>query len=100
MSLASLTDTLRQRILLAPSLGHTAMFDLGGDGVIFWDGRLAPPRVDNEKRDAESTIHINLADLEQMVQGKLSPTMAYMTGKLKVDGALGVAMKLSQLIEE
>ena len=81
-------------------MGHRVKFDLGSDGVIFWDGTVSPPIVDNEAREAETTIGISLADLDSLVAGNLNPTMAYMTGKLKIDGSMGIALKLSQLLED
>ncbi|MFQ5959400.1 MAG: SCP2 sterol-binding domain-containing protein [Alphaproteobacteria bacterium] len=35
-----------------------------------------------------------------MIAGALSPTLAYMTGKLKVAGSMGVAMKVAALLED
>jgi putative sterol carrier protein len=32
------------------------------------------------------------------MEGRLDPTLAYMTGKLKVEGKLGVAMKLAAML--
>ena len=37
-------------------------------------------------------------DLVAMFQGKLSPTMAFMSGKLKITGNMGAAMKLEKLM--
>jgi putative sterol carrier protein len=51
-------------------------------------------------RDAETTIAISLDDLQRLITGALNPTMAYMTGKLKVQGSMGIALKMSQLLEE
>jgi putative sterol carrier protein len=98
MSLQSTTDELRAKAAAAPPLGHTVQFDLGGDGTIYWDGTGAVPIVSNEQHDAECTIVISLADLEAMASGALDGTMAYMSGKLKIQGSMGVAMKIGQVI--
>ena len=39
-------------------------------------------------------------DLQKLIDGNLNPTLAYMTGKLKVEGSMGVALKISQLLED
>jgi putative sterol carrier protein len=98
MSLESATDALRREAAKAPPLGHRLKFDLGADGAILWDGTGAAPMIDNSAGEAETTIVIALSDLEQLIAGALDPTMAYMTGKLKVEGEMGVALKLGQLL--
>ena len=35
-----------------------------------------------------------------MMEGDLNPTMAFMQGKLSVDGNMGMAMKLSNLLDD
>ncbi|TGW04491.1 sterol-binding protein, partial [Mesorhizobium sp. M2D.F.Ca.ET.145.01.1.1] len=40
----------------------------------------------------------SLDDLDSLIAGDLNPTMAFMTGKIKVEGDMTVAMALSQLI--
>jgi putative sterol carrier protein len=100
MSLESATAAIRAKAGTAAPLGHTIQFDLGGDGVIFWDGTQTPPLIDNTARDAEATIAISLDNLDNLIAGQLNPTMAYMTGKLKIQGSMGVALKMSQLLEE
>ena len=100
MSVESATAAIRAKAGTAAPLGHTIQFDLGGDGVIFWDGTQSPPLIDNTARDAETTITISLDNLDSLIAGQLNPTMAYMTGKLKIQGSMGVALKMSSLLEE
>jgi putative sterol carrier protein len=100
MSLEDVTAAIRAKAATSPSLGHRIQFDLGADGVIYWDGSQTPPVIDNSVRDAETTIAISLDDLQRLITGALNPTMAYMTGKLKVQGSMGIALKMSQLLED
>ena len=47
--------------------------------------------------DATCTIAMKDADLIALVNGNLSPQMAFMTGKIKIQGDYGLAMKLQQI---
>jgi putative sterol carrier protein len=38
-------------------------------------------------------------ELEQLIDGRLSTTLAYSLGRIKVEGSLGVAIKLAGLLE-
>jgi len=98
MSLESVTEELRTKTAAAAPLGHTIKFDLGTDGVVFWDGTGAAAAIDNTDRDAEAAIAIALGDFEQLLAGQLDPTMAYMTGKLKLTGSMGVALKIGEIL--
>ena len=36
----------------------------------------------------------------KLAEGKLAPTLAFMTGKLKVSGNMGIALKLANMLED
>ena len=48
--------------------------------------------------DADVTVTGSLETFQAMFDGDLAPTAAYMTGKVKVEGDMGMAMKLSQFL--
>lgn len=98
MSLQSATDTIKSRVGDDAGLGATLKFDLGDDGVIFIDGRAQPNTVSNDNLDADCTVGVTLSDLQAMLAGDLAPTTAFMSGKLRVEGDMGVAMKLQSLM--
>lgn len=100
MTLEELTARIRQRAATNPPLGYRVKFDLGDDGVIFWDGTEGVAQIANEGGEADTTIGISADDLTKLIEGTLSPTLAYMTGRLKVSGSMGVALKISQLLED
>lgn len=58
------------------------------------------PLIDTVDGPADTTIQISEENLEKLLSGTLDPTLAYMTGKLKVEGSLGVAMKLTTLLSD
>lgn len=98
MSLESVTNTIKGRVGDDAGLGATLKFDCGDDGVILIDGRSKPNTVSNDNKDADCTIGVALADLEAMMAGDLAPTTAFMSGKLRVEGDMGVAMRLQTLM--
>jgi len=55
-------------------------------------GPGAPPRP------ADATLSMTSANFGQMFAGKLKPTAAFMSGRLKIQGNMGKAMKLEALM--
>ncbi len=48
--------------------------------------------------NARCTVAATDADFLAIVNGKLNPQMAFMSGKLKIQGDMGLAMKLQQIL--
>lgn len=67
------------------------------EGVIHLDDTVEPTTVSNTENGADCTIRISLSNFEKMLNGDVNPMMAFMTGKMKIDGDKGVAMKLAGL---
>ena len=97
MDLATATD--RVRILVGEDCGLDSklLFDFGDDGRIFIDATTVPNVVANDGADPDCTITMAIDDFAEMLSGDLDGTTAYMTGRLKVAGDMGVAMKLAGL---
>lgn len=98
MSLESSTETIRSNMGADSGLGATVKFDFGDDGLIYMDGAASPNAVSNDDGEADCTITMTLEDFESMLAGDLDPTTAFMMGKLKVDGDMSIAMKLSSVM--
>jgi hypothetical protein len=47
---------------------------------------------------AKCTVAATDQDFLNIVNGKLNPQMAFMSGKLKIQGDMGLAMKLQQIL--
>lgn len=100
MDLAELTEELRRRAGQNVKLGYKVKFILD-EGTIFWDGTDQPAAIGNEDSgDANTTIKISAENLQKLMAGGLDPTLAYMTGKLKVEGSMGVALKLTSMFAD
>ncbi len=93
-TLEEITDRFKTAVGADSGLGKTIKFDLKGDGFIFIDGGT----VSNEDKPADCTVIVSKDDFESMAAGGLDPTMAFMQGKLKINGDMGVAMKLQPLL--
>jgi putative sterol carrier protein len=93
MSLDAIAAKIGERVA-ATGFDRSVKFDLGADGVILIDGQ----KVSTEDGPADCTITISKDDFEALTSGDLSPTMAYMQGKLKVAGDMTIAMQLSQVL--
>ena len=98
MSLETVTDKIKERVGDDAGLGATLKFNLGDAGVVFIDGKSTPNTVSNDNKDADCTVGVTLEDFKAMLAGDLAPTTAFMSGKLKVEGDMGVAMKLQSLM--
>lgn len=48
--------------------------------------------------NAKCTVSIKCEDLQSILDKKLNPQMAFMTGKLKVKGDMGLALKLGTIL--
>ncbi|MFN4010235.1 MAG: SCP2 sterol-binding domain-containing protein [Pannonibacter sp.] len=93
MTLEQLTEAVRGKVA-GGGIDESVKFDLGDAGVIVMQGT----NVTNDDSDADCTITISAENLAELLAGDLNPTMAFMSGKIKVAGAMGVAMKLSSVL--
>lgn len=93
-TLEEITGRIKAAVGGDSGLGRSVAIDLKGEGFIHIDGG----EVTNENKPADCTIIVAKPDLEDMAQGRLDPTMAFMSGKLKINGDMGVAMKLAPLL--
>jgi putative sterol carrier protein len=82
-------------------LGGTLKFDYGDDGSVLIDGKATPNTVsDGEGKGADCTISLTMETFDKMVKGELDGTSAFMQGKLRVAGDMGLAMKLGPILQK
>jgi putative sterol carrier protein len=100
VSASDLAESLRRRIAAYPKLGYKVKFQFDGGGVVFWDGTGDQPAVSEADEQADTVMRLSEEDFRKLMEGSLDPTLAYMTGKLKVDGKLGVALKINSMLSD
>jgi len=93
-TLEDITARLKKAAGEQPVAGKTVTLDLKGEGYI----HIAGSTVTNDNTLADCTVIVSKVDLEAMAQGDLDPTTAFMTGKLKINGDMSVAMALQPLL--
>ncbi len=93
MSIENILTTLTNMAKNAAPLGSTLKLNFG-DSQIVIDGTSGENKISSEDAEAACTVDIDLADFNAMLSGDLNPMSAFMGGKMKVSGDMGVAMKL------
>ena len=71
-------------------IGGTVKFDIEGEGAVMIED--AGVRAGDDEADV--TLTADAETFQGIMSGDTNPTSAFMTGKLKVDGDMGLAMKL------
>lgn len=92
-------ETLESRVDPAKAAGLTASYLFEIDGAGNWlvdvdDGKVS---VSENGGDADCTISATSETFMKIANREQNPTAAYMSGKLKVKGDMGQAMKLQKL---
>ncbi len=72
----------------------TAKFDIEGEGAVMIDATGARAADDA----ADVTLSADADTFQEILSGETNPTSAFMTGKLKIDGDMGMAMKLATVL--
>jgi putative sterol carrier protein len=92
-------DALPSKVDPAKTAGmnNSYVFDIADVGawtVSVTDGAVS---VAEGAHDADCTLSASEETLMKIASGEANPTTAYMTGKLKIKGDMGAALKLQKL---
>lgn len=74
----------------------TVKFEIDGEGSIFIDSDGV--RAGTAADTAECTLSADAETFQGILTGDVNPTAAFMTGKLKLDGDMGTAMRLGAVL--
>jgi putative sterol carrier protein len=84
----------------ARGLNAVYQFDLTGEGGGKWYAAIDNDQCEVKEGEHPSpniTLTSAAQDYLDIVNGKLNPQMAFMTGKLRISGDMGLALKLQNL---
>jgi putative sterol carrier protein len=92
-------ESLPSRVDPSRAAGLNTTYVLAIDGAGTWTVRADDDGVHVAEGDqgGDCTISAASETFERIVRGDQNPTTAYMTGKLKIKGDMGAAMKLKNL---
>jgi putative sterol carrier protein len=92
-------DTLESRVDASKTAGmnNSFLFEIEGAGTWKVDVADGNVSVTEGPGDADVTIRASEETFSAIASGEQNPTTAYMTGKLKVEGDMGAALKLQKL---
>lgn len=79
---------------LSGGFDGVAKFVIQGEGAIMLDA--SGVRAADEEADVTLTADADV--FRAILEGDMAATMAFMTGKLKIDGSMGQAMKLGSVL--
>ena len=95
-----MSDTLDTAVkALSEKLGGDGIegsikFEIEGKGAIRIDENGAS--IDDSEADCTITAQADV--FQDLLDGNLNPTSAFMSGKISIDGDMGMAMKLGSLL--
>jgi putative sterol carrier protein len=99
MSMETVAAEIRGHLMQFAGLGYKVKFAFDEGGTLLLDGTVTPPTLSEEDSDADCVIGASLDNALKLMNGQLNPMMAYTMGKLRIEGSVGVALKMASMLE-
>lgn len=78
------------------SIGKKIKF-IFDEGIIHLDDSTSPTIVSNENIPADCSVKLSINNFNKLMTGEMNAMGAFMLGKIKIDGDMSVATKLTNL---
>src|SRR5574340_739274 len=94
-------ERLKTKPDVVSKIGAVYQFNISGPSGGQWAVDCTTPGgavASGAAAGAKCTVSATDADFLNIVNGKLNPQMAFMAGKLRIQGDMGLAMKLQQIL--
>ncbi len=95
-----LIEAIRARVGNVERIGYRIVVALtdSDDTITIADGD-GHVSVEAGGEEGDTTVRVTSDNLQKLIDGKLNPLIAYSTGRLKVEGSQGVALKLVSVLQ-
>ena len=101
MTLENIKTTLQQKLSMAAGFDSVVKLNFKDDGVLVMDASEDPATLSEEDTDeCDLELITSIETFEGILNGTQDPNIAFMMGKLKVKGSMGLAMKLNGILED
>lgn len=92
-TLAAAVEALNEK-MAGTGFDGVARFEMEGEGAFIIDSDGA--RIEDGAADV--TLKADADTFREIFEGALDPTSAFMSGRLTIDGDMGAAMRLAQVL--
>ncbi|OPX03607.1 SCP2 sterol-binding domain-containing protein [Geobacillus proteiniphilus] len=92
---------LKEDISRAEGIVAVYQFNLSGAEAGVYQVVLRPDTgfvVEGEQEPSDCTLSLDSEDFKKMAEGELNGTEAFMSGRLRIDGDMGLALRLQEVL--